>query len=220
MRLICRGVLACVVSASLVSLPISAAPAPNRPLGFVLATQDAVLDGNLAANGANIYNGDVVSTGADGSLHLQFAANQIYLSPSTAATLKTDGAGVTALLQSGTAGFTSAQGGGVAIRALDVLVHPQTAQATTAQVTVMAADELKVASVAGPLSLELDGETYTLTPGRTYGVKVVADSAKFQDNNYSARRRRGLVIFVFAAVAGVAAITYLVKELHESPDVP
>ncbi|MHB8526551.1 MAG: FecR family protein [Candidatus Acidiferrales bacterium] len=219
MRFVCRGILACVLAVSLIGLPVFAAPAPNRPLGFVLATQDAVLDGNSAANGANIYNGDVVATGAGGSLHLQFAADQIYFSPSSTATLNTDGAGVTALLQSGTAGFTSARGGTVAIRALDVLVHPQTAQPTTAQVTVMAPDELKVASVTGPLSLELDGETYNLTPGRTYGVKIVTDG-KFQEGYVGARRRRGLVIFVFAATAGLAGITYLVHELNESPSSP
>ncbi|MHB8410698.1 MAG: FecR family protein [Candidatus Acidiferrales bacterium] len=219
MRFVCKGILACVLSVSLIGLPVFAAPTPNRPLGFVLATQDAVLDGNSAANGANIYNGDVVATGANGSLHLQFAANQIYFSPSSTATLNTNGPGVTALLQSGTAGFTSARGGSVAIRALDVLVHPQTAQPTTAQVTVMAPDELKVASVAGPLSLELDGETYSLTPGRTYGVKIVTDG-KFQEGYVGARRRRGLIIFVFAATAGLAGITYLVHELNESPSSP
>ncbi|MHB8410689.1 MAG: hypothetical protein ACYDDI_01935, partial [Candidatus Acidiferrales bacterium] len=147
------------------------------------------------------------------------AANQIYFSPSSTATLNTNGPGVTALLQSGTAGFTSARGGSVAIRALDVLVHPQTAQPTTAQVTVMAPDELKVASVAGPLSLELDGETYSLTSGRTYGVKIVTDG-KFQEGYVGARRRRGLIIFVFAATAAIAGITYLVQEKDESPSSP
>lgn len=220
MRFALRGMLACVLSASLIALPAFAAPAPNRPLGFVLAAQNAGLDGNSLASGANIYNGDVVSTGANGRVRLQFAANQIYFSPSSTATLNTDGAGVTALLQSGTAGFTSAPGGAVAIRALDVLVRPQTAQVTTAQVTVMAPDELKVASIAGPLSLELDGKAYTLAPGRTYGVTIVADDTKFQDNNYSARKRRGLVIVIFAGTAAAAGVVYLVKELHESPDAP
>ncbi|MHB8756035.1 MAG: hypothetical protein ACYC92_13935, partial [Candidatus Acidiferrales bacterium] len=89
MRFVCRGVLACVLAVSLIGLPVFATPTPNRPLGFVLATQNTVLDGNSAANGANIYNGDMVATGVGGSLHLQFAANQIYFSPSSTATLNT-----------------------------------------------------------------------------------------------------------------------------------
>ena len=220
MRSACRSLLACILSASLISLPTFGAGAPNRPLGFVLAAQEAQLDGNSVANGANIYDGDTVATGPGGQVRLQFAGNQVYFSPSSLAKLTTNGSVVTAVLTSGTAGFMSARGGAVAIRALDVLVRPQTVQPTTAQVTVMAQDELKVASVAGPLSLELDGETYTLTPGRTYGVKIVADNAKFQEGYVGARKRRGLIIFVFTATAAVAGIVYLYKEMTESPDAP
>ncbi|HVB36350.1 MAG TPA: hypothetical protein VND42_03835 [Candidatus Acidoferrales bacterium] len=185
-----------------------------------MAAQDAQLDGNAAANGANVYNNDVVATGSTGQVRLQFAGNQVYFSPSSVAKLATNGSGVTALLTSGTAGFLSARGGAVAIRALDVLVRPQTVQATTAQVTIIAPDELKVASVAGPLTLELDGELYTLAPGRTYGVKIVPDDAKLQEGYIGARKRRGLIIFVFAATAAIGASVYLYKELTESPDTP
>lgn len=221
MRFVCRSVLACILSASLIGLPIFAAPVPNRPLGFVLAAQDAQLDGNAAANGANIYNGDTVATGSTGQVRLQFAGNQVYFSPSSLAKLTTNGSVVTALLTSGTAGFMSARGGAVAIRALDILVRPQTVQPTTAQVTILAPDELKVTSVAGPLTLELDGQTYMLTPGRTYGVKIVADdAAPLQDDHLAARKRRALIIFVFTATAAISGIIYLVKELTESPDSP
>ncbi|HKV27604.1 MAG TPA: hypothetical protein VJN90_04965 [Candidatus Acidoferrales bacterium] len=190
-------------------------------MGFVLAAQDAQLDGNAAANGANIYNGDTVATGSTGQVRLQFAGNQVYFSPSSLAKLTTNGSVVTALLTSGTAGFMSARGGAVAIRALDILVRPQTVQPTTAQVTILAPDELKVTSVAGPLTLELDGQTYMLTPGRTYGVKIVADdAAPLQDDHLAARKRRALIIFVFTATAAISGIIYLVKELTESPDSP
>jgi len=220
MRFAYRGVLACILSVSLIGLPAFATTAPNPPVGFVLLAHDTVLNGASAVSGTNIYNGDAVVTGPSGQLRLQFAANQIYFSPSSTATLSTSGTGVTALLQSGTVAFWSARGSAVAIRALDVLVHPQTAQPTTAQVTVMAPNELKIASVAGLLSLGLDGHTYTLTPGRTYGVKIVPDDTKLQEGYIGARKRRGLIIFVFAATAGIAGITYLAKELQESPDVP
>lgn len=220
MRSACRSLLACILSASLISLPAFGAGTPNRPLGFVLAAQDAQLDGSAVANGANIYDGDTVATGSGGQVRLQFAGNQVYFSPSSLAKLTTNGSVVTAVLTSGTAGFMSARGGAVAIRALDVLVRPQTAEPTTAQVTIIAADELKIASVAGPLDLELDGEVYALTPGRTYGVKIVPDDTKFQEGYVGARKRRGLIIFVFAATATIGAIVYLYKELTESPDAP
>lgn len=218
MRFLCRAVLVCILSASLIDLPAWAAP--NRTVGFILAAQNAQLDGVNAANGANVYNGDVVATGADGKVRFQFAANQVYLSPSSVASFNTDGAKVTTLLRSGTAGFTSAPGGLVAIRALDVLVRPQTAQTTTAQVTVIAPDELRVASIAGPLSVELNGESYTLTPGRTYGVKIVTETARFQDNQQTPIRNKKLIITVFVLTAAAAGIVYLYKEMTESPDSP
>lgn len=221
MRFAMRSLLACILSASLISLPAVGAGTPNRPLGFVLAAQDAQLDGNAAANGTNIYDGDTVATGSGGQVRLQFAGNQVYFSPSSLAKLTTNGSVVTAVLTSGTAGFMSARDGSVAIRALDVLVRPQTAQPTTAQVTIIAPNELRIASVAGPLSLELDGEVYTITPGRTYGVKVVPDSLPpLQNGQFNALRRRRLVVVLFSVTASIAAITYLVKELHESPDTP
>lgn len=218
MRILFRSVLACLVVVALVTLPVAAAP--NPALGYVLAAQNAQLDGLAAASGANLYNGDVLATGSRGNVHLQFAANQIYLSRSSGAAITNGASGVTALLTSGTAAFISTRGGGVAVRALDVLVRPRTPAPTSAQVTIMAPNELRVASMTGPLTLTLDGQDYTLAPGKTYGVKVVPENTKFQDHVYSARKSRGLIIFIFAATAAVGGIIYLDRELQESPDTP
>ena len=99
MRFACRSLLACILSASLITLPAAEAGTPNRPLGFVLTAQDAQLDGNTAANGANIYNGDTVATGSGGQVRLQFAGNQVYFSPSSLAKLTTDGSVIEPLLK-------------------------------------------------------------------------------------------------------------------------
>lgn len=219
MRAFCRSALTLLLAALLANLPALAAP--NRSVGFVLAAQSAQLDGLAAASGTNLFPGDSLVTDSGGSLRLQFAANQIYLLPSSAVTLASNGTGVMATLASGTVGFSSSGADPIAIRAMDVIVQPQTTAATHARVTVLSENELEVASFAGPLHLELDGQTYLLAAGKTYGVEITDNAPKQPDQKIkSARNKRKLIVFLFGATAAAAGIVYLVRELCESPDTP
>ncbi|MGB6484495.1 MAG: hypothetical protein WBE86_13500 [Candidatus Acidiferrales bacterium] len=211
-RAFCRTVLISLLVVSLADLPV--ATAANRALGFVLAAQSSQIDGIAAASGANVFSGDALSTSSDGRIHLQFGTDQIYMPASSAVTLANGNDGLMAVLSAGTLEFAAPRGVGIAIRAADVLVRPKTPQATHAQITVLASNELKIASVTGPLELDLDDATYTLTPGCTYGVKVVDDAGESQDaGNRPARRRRRLVMFLFLTTAGVAATIEIIN-LH------
>ena len=218
MRASCRGALVALLVAELVNLP--AATAANRALGFVSQAQASQIDGIAAASGTNVFAGDALSTETNGRIGLELGANQVYLPASSAATLASGNDGLVAVLSSGTLEFASPQGAGISVRALDVLIRPKTPQTTHAQITVLAGNELKIAAVAGPLELELDGELYTLTPGRTYDVKVVDGNAKDQGRFRSARKNRSLVVLLFGGAAVAAGIIYLVQELNESPEVP
>lgn len=205
--------------ALLADLPV--ATAANRAVGFVLAAQSSQIDGIAAASGTNVFPGDALSTNPDGRIRLQFGDDQIYMLSSSAVTLANGNDGLVAALSSGTLEFAAPRGAGIAIRAIDILLRPKTAQPTHAQITVMANDQLKIASVTGPLELELDGARYTLTPGRTYGVKIVDDGEEDQNaQKKPARRRRKLIFILFGAVAGAAAVIQIVDELNESPDTP
>lgn len=218
MRALCQAILIAALAASLVDLP--AALAANRPLGFVLAADSSQIDGIAATSGSNVFAGDALSTDPAGRIHLQFGADQIYLPSSSGVTLAAGKDGVTAVLSAGTLEFAAPQGAGLAVNADDVLILPRKSQPTHAQVTLLGKDELKIAVVAGSLDLQLDGKSYTLAPGRTYGVRVVDGTGKTQHQDVSARKQRGLVIFLFGTVAAVAAVAYLVQESHESPDLP
>lgn len=218
MRLFCRAILIAVLSASLVDLPASRAA--NRALGFVLAAESSQIDGIAATNGSNVFAGDALSTDPGGRIHLQFGADQIYIPASSAVTLVNGKDGATAVLSAGTLEFAAPQGSGLAVNADDVLVRPKTPKTTHAQVTVLNKDELKIATVTGPLELDFDGKSYTLAPGRTYGVRIVDSGDKAQYQPKSARNRRNLIIVLLGTTALVAAIIYLYQEMHESPDVP
>lgn len=217
MRGFCRTVLVSLLAASLANLP--AAEAASRAVGFVLAAESSQIDGIAAADGANLFSGDALSTSSEGRIHLQFGADQVYMPASSAVTLASGTDGLTAVLSAGTLEFAAPQGTGIAVRAEDVLVRPKTPAATDAQITVLAKDELKIASVSGPLELQLDGESYTLAPGHTYGVRI-DDSSSDDRAIRPARKRRRLILFLFALTAGVAAFIQIWDETHESPDQP
>lgn len=213
MQAFCRTVLVMLLIVSLADLP--AAMAANRALGFVLAAQSSQIDGASAANGTNVFVGDTLATAADGAIHLQFGANQIYMPESSALTLGSDKDSVTAALSTGTVGFSTSNGFGIQVQANDVLIRAKTPQATQARVTVLAPDELAVASVAGPLTLELDGESYTIEAGRTYGVRIVQDPQEDQKmQTQPARRRRRLLFFL---IFGTAAAAIIIELLHHKP---
>lgn len=220
MRAICRTALIALLVGTLANLPAEAAV--SRALGFVQVAQSSYLNNIPTANGTNVVPGDVLATDLDGSADLQFGTNKLYIPGSSAVRLNNSKKGIVATLSNGSVEFDSPSGAGMAIDAEDVLVTPKTPQPTRAQVTLLSKNELKIASVSGPLELALDGKTYTLAPGRTYGVRIVDEvPARGQFNTgETARRNRGLIIFVFAVAAGVASIIYLVKEMQESPDVP
>lgn len=218
MRSLCGTVLVAALMVSLVNLP--AAMAANRAMGFVLTAQSSQIDGYAAASGSNVFAGDALVTDPDGMITLRIGAAQVYVPASSAVTLANGKDGVTAALLAGTLQFGAPHGTGISIRADDVLVRPKTHAATHAQITIVKPDELRIASTAGPLELELDGETYSLAPGRTWGVRIVDDVKQNGNENQPARKRRRLIFFLIAATAAVAAIIQIVDELHESPDEP
>lgn len=218
MRIFCRAILVAALVLSLANVPM--ANAADRALGFVLQAESSRIDGVAAANGSNVFSGDTLSTNRDGRIHLQFGEDQLYLPGSSAVQLASGKDGLLAILSSGTLEFASPRGRGVAVSADDVLVRPHTPQVTNAQVTLLSKDELKIAAATGSLDLELDGKSYTLAAGHTYGVRIVnrGESGTYQPRR--GRNDRNLVIFLFSATATVAAVIYIVQELNESPEVP
>ena len=219
MRAMCRSALIFLLIMCVAELPAEAAA--SRALGFVQNAQSSFVNNVPAADGTNLTAGDVLSTESDGSAALRFGANRIIVTGKSGVEFAMGKETIVATLTHGSVEFSSPAGSGIAFSADDVVVRPKTPEMTRAQLTLLSSSELRIASVAGPLELELDGKSYTLTPGRTYGIRIVEEqeNGTFRSGP-SARSRRGLIIFVLAATATVAGIIYLVKELHESPEVP
>lgn len=227
MRFLCRTVLVWLLVVSLVDLP--AAMAANRVAGFVLEAQASEIDGVAAASGANVFAGDRLSTAENGGIRVQFGADQIYMLPSSDATLANENDELTAVLSTGALEFAAPNGAGIAVRAEDILIHAKAAESTYAQITILPNKQLEIASITGPLALELDGELYSLAPGRTYGVKVVDDTQEQEQQGSqneptrpAKKRRRKLIIFLLlgSAAATATVIALMHHHHHESQYTP
>lgn len=219
MRFRFRGSVVLVLCACVINLPVLAVP--NPALGYVLMAQYAQQDGNNALGGTNVYAGDVFETLAHGMLRISVATNQFQLLESSDAKLLGDQENATLLLTRGTAAFRSAQGTGVQIQALDVVVKPKSPVGTTAQVAIDQQKELLVSSYAASLEVSIDGNAYTLPPGHTYEVKIQDQSLQSMDaGRHPARDKRALVIFVASLTAAGFGGLFLQHQQSESPFKP
>lgn len=148
-------------------------------------------------------------------------ANQLHLNELSEAKLEGDSTNATLVLTHGTAAFASSHGGGIAIRALDVIVRPKTPVNTVAQVEVADPDRLYVSCSIAPLELEIDGKVYPLAPGHTYAVTIQGQGLQSVDaGQHPARNRRGLVIFLAGAAAAGLGALILQHQVSESPFKP
>ncbi len=225
MGAILRTCLVGLLVACLVQIP--AWGLSPQPLGTVLDAEQARLDSAAAVDGATVFAGDTAETTPGGSLRLRIGAAQVYLPASSAVRLTGSASDLTGTIVRGSVGFASSGSEAIAVRAGEMTIRPQTPQPTRAQVTLVGPNELLVTSYRGPLAVELDGEVYSVAPGSTYRLLMVADSQEPQGEGAPhAKRRRKLVLLLFTlgAAAGAGILSYEGSKnrvaLHPSPSVP
>lgn len=195
-----------------------------QPLGTVVGAGQARLDSAAAVGGATVFPGDIAETDAGGDLRLRLGAAQIYLPASSAVRFTGSSADLTGAIVRGTIGFASSGSESITVRAGEITIRPQTTQPTRAEVTLVGPNELLVSSYRGPLAAELDGEVYSIAPGSSYRLLMVADPQGPQGEGApQAKRRRRLVLILFTlgAAAGAAILSYEGSKnrvaLHPSP---
>jgi hypothetical protein len=193
----------------------------------VVGAEQARLDTAAAVDGATVFSGDIAETDTAGNLRLRLGAAQIYLPASSAARFTGSSVDLTGAIVRGTVGFVSSGSESIAVRAGEITIRPQTMQPTRAEVTLVAPNELLVSSYRGPLAAELDGEIYSIAPGNSYRLLMMADAQGPQGEGApQAKRRRKLVLILFmlGAAAGAAILSYEGSKnrvaLHPSPSVP
>ncbi len=219
MRFFGRNLLIGALVSFLVEAPVFAVP--SMSLGLVAEAKSALLDRATAVAGSTIYPGDRIETGSDGLARLRVGSGQLYLLASSTATLSGTSNGIVADLAQGTAGFGSAEGQLIELRALQATVRPRGSRPTQASLTIFSPTQLVVSSYRGEVELRVGDESYTIGEHRSYLVDISEEQGPGPEGvgKKPVRRTRAALFFLSsAAVAAIAA--YGIHVALESPDHP
>jgi hypothetical protein len=210
----------CLVGALIASLVASPAlGASAKPLGVVVASQNASVGAAAAATGATVFSGDAISTAASGALRLRAGAAQLYLLAESQATVREQSGILNIGLERGGIRFSSSQESPLAVRTANALVRPSGAQPTHSQVVLAGPNELVVSNFRGALEVVVGTEVHSVPEGTTYRVLVEPQTqGPAGTGSAAAKTHQVMMILLGVAVAG-AVIAFAVLH-NQSPSIP
>ena len=181
-----------------------------------------------ASAGSTIYEGDQLSTEAEGvlrisgpalALHLEARSMLILLHPaSTEDRVEAD-------LARGTLVFSAARNGSIRVVANDASIRPAANAATMAHVRVVNPKELRLYAQRGALEFSYHGESEVIAEGAAYRVlldpseKDVAAVSESEEAKKEPKKRHTKFLLLVIGIAVGVAIPVLMHE-QESPDRP
>jgi len=220
-----QRLLAIAISFLLTGFANSATP---DVVGIVVQASHANLGGHTASQGTTVYDGDRLSTEAEGTLQLSSGKVALFLPEASSAIVHrdTDGGekGLKAELVFGTLTLTMDTGTAAEVVARSARIRPGDNQACVVQVRVVGERELIVSARRGTAVFSYRDLSEPIPEGKSY--RVVLDPA--EDGTPTGQttkkpNRRGKA-FILIAVAGAAAATgiaiWKTRNAVESPDHP
>jgi hypothetical protein len=224
--LITKALLPLLISFSLLTTPLCAAPASS--LGIVVYADRAHIGEAQASVGATLFAGDRLTTDQSGGAQVRVAAARLLLSSASSATFSQDDVTPAAILTFGSATFSTANSNAFALHVASAVIRPSTNNPTVGQVTVLNPKELIVKSTRGSLSVAVEDDVREIPEGAAYRIVLDPGPADPQGPRgagggspgrppVKAARSR----FIWYAIGATAVITFLaVHEVFESPDRP
>jgi hypothetical protein len=167
-RSIARSGLIAILGFGMLNLPVFGAGA--EPLGVVIQTQDAHLSNASAQIGATVYPGDAITTEQDGTIRLRLGSGQLYLAPSSSASLTQNEKVAHISVSRGTVGFVGVTSAQLELQTPVGLVRPANGQKAQGQVTVTGPNQMIVSAYSGALTVERNGESRVVEAGKSYNV--------------------------------------------------
>ena len=202
-------------------------------LGMVVLADHAKLGSSTAAEGTTIYDGDRLSTDADGSLRLRVGEAIVYLPNQSCVTIHKSTSGAAkefaAELVEGNVVLSVTAGSAAEVVASSARIRPMAEPRGVVEVGIVGPNELLVFARRGPAQISYRGETETIAEGKSYRVRLNAsedDTSGQQSAKKSGKRGKALVLIaVGTATAGSIAAIWAGKDRGgkggvESPDRP
>jgi hypothetical protein len=222
---ITKSTLALLVSASLLTSPVWAAPSSS--LGVVVYADRAHVGAAQASVGATIFNGDRLTTEQTGSMQVRTGAARLLLSSGSMATVSEDSATPAATLTLGTVTFSTANSNAFALHVASAVIRANTNQPTIGRVTLLTPKELIVRSTRGSLTIAVDDDVREIPEGTAYRVVLDPNAQPQGPQGAGTKGYGGPPIkaakskFIWYAIGITAVVTYFaVSEALESPDRP
>lgn len=217
MRSLVTALLIALVASGMLNPSLMAAA---KPLGTVVAAENAHLGDAVLALGTNVFPGDFLQTDSNGTLRLRMGSTQVYLAAGSAATLQQAPDQLTgrfgANLVRGTVGFSSALPGSFQVDTPVATVRSNQGPAF-GEVTLMGPNTILVAAYRGSLLVTGNGVERVIPEGDSFNVTLLPDPDPAQGpqgagtGNTKAQRassygvnNHGQIIFT-AIVIGLAA---------------
>ena len=221
-----RRTLATILAFLLAGIPAPARSAANPnllPVGTVTQASRAHFNTASVTAGATIYEGDGLSTEAEGALQFRSFGALLYLPGDSNIILHGLANGTRAQLQNGTAIFSTARAAGMELIADEAFIRPFADGPTIAQVTIIGPKELQINARRGDLQFSYRGETEKLAGGASYRILLDQPDSnppqqRRQEPPKAGRENRNFKIVVIVLVGW--ATEWALHEVFESPDRP
>jgi hypothetical protein len=209
----------------LAGIPLPARPrsTPNPlPLGIVTQASGAHFNAAKVSIGATIYDGDGLSTEAQGALQFRGSAALLYLPGSSGVTLHGLATGAQAQLETGTVVFSTAKVAAMEILADGAFIRAAADVPTVAQVTIVGPKELRISARRGALQFAYAGEAGKISEGASYRIVLDPPEAApaFPQLGPPKAGREGKKFKIIVVVAIAWASEWGLHEVFESPDRP
>ncbi len=217
------------------SLTGSSGKAPPDALGIVVQADQAILGSEAAAEGTTVYNGDRLSTGADGSLRLLAGQAIVYLMNQSSLIVRNDARKEAkefeAELVSGAVVLSTTARTFAKIIASSADVRSAAEARGVVQVRIVGPRELIVFARRGPAEISYRGESETIEEGKFYRVLLNPSedgAAGGQPAKKTGKRNKAFALIAIGVAAAVG-IALLVRGMDrdasasrsvESPDHP
>jgi hypothetical protein len=196
----------------------------NQPvgvaLGVVTQASNAHFNSAKLSEGATVFDGDQLSTAAEGALQFRGSSARLFLAAQTGVTLHALPKGTQTELRLGTLVFSTSNSNAMEIVANRAAIRSATDRPTVAQVSIVSAKEIRVTPRQGSVEVTFNGETEKLSEGGTYRVMLEPPPASPGSDRTRSPGRVPKGFFV-VLIGAASVITFLaVQEALESPDRP
>jgi hypothetical protein len=169
-----RGVLvlSLCVSLSAYNVPLCAG---GKPLGILTLAYGAHLNASDAFAGLSVFDGERVSTDADGKIGVRIGASVITLAEQSGATLQRTGDGAHVDLDAGSVYIWSAESNPLEVHMEGALLRPHGAHNGQAQILMFAPKILQITTRQGSIDFSYGKEFRVLPEGQTYRIYLESE---------------------------------------------